>query len=48
MTSPTESPKSKTEKKILIETRRLAESVQDLNSFLALAAGQSWLNCSDH
>jgi len=41
--SPLENHKPKTEKKIFAtETKRLPKSVEGLNSFLALAAGDSW------
>ena len=44
MMSPTSNPKPKTKSFILIQTRRLAESVDGLNSSLAQSAGELW-NC---
>jgi len=40
MTSRQENPKPKTENFFSVETRSLDESVDGLNTFLALAAGQ--------
>ena len=42
MTSPRENPKPTSHYYFLIETRRLAESVNTLNSSLATATGDSW------
>jgi len=39
--SPRE-PQTQIKKKILMETRRLAESVEGLNSSLSIAAGELW------
>jgi len=42
-TSLAENPKYKTEKKVSVETRRLAKSVGGLNTSLALYTGELWL-----
>ena len=43
MTSPQENPKPKTENFFAIETRSLAEYIEDLNTFLSLTAGELWI-----
>ena len=40
VTSPHENSKPKSKKYFLIETRRLAASVEGLNTYLAIAAGE--------